>query len=95
MLFHYSKNNIWKNINLDIKIGNSTISKVNNYKYLGVTIDSSLNWSNNIETLKTKLLKTIGILYKTQYYSNQNSLFYIFNSLLRVMLDMDCFVVVK
>ena len=74
MLFHSGKIDIWKNINLDIKIGNSTISKVNNYKYLGVTIDSNLKWSNHIKTLKTKLLKTIGILYKTQYYLNQNSL---------------------
>ena len=62
MLFYSSKINILKNINLDIKIGNSTISKVNNYKYLGVTIDSSLNLSNHIETLETKLLKTKGIL---------------------------------
>ena len=82
MLFHSGKIDIWKNINLDIKIGNSTIKKVNNYKYLGVTIDSNLKWSEHIEALKTKLLRTIGILYKTRYYLNQNSLYYIFNSLL-------------
>ena len=82
MLFYSGKIDIWKNKNLDIKIGSSTISNVNSFKYLGVTIDSNLNWSNHIETLKTKLLKTIGILYKTRYYLNQNSLYYIFISLL-------------
>lgn len=82
MLFHSGKMDIWKKINFDIIIGSSTIKKVNNYKYLGVTIDSNLNWSEHIEALKTKLLKTIGILYKTRYYLNQNSLYYIFNSLL-------------
>ena len=82
MLFLSSKIDIRKNISLDIKIRDLTISKVNNYKYFGVMIDSSLNWSNHIETLKTKLLKTIGILYKPRYYLNQNSLYYIFNSLL-------------
>ena len=64
MLFHLNKIDICKNKNLDIKSGSSTVSMVNNYKYLGVTTDSNLNWSNHIETLKTKLLKTIGILYK-------------------------------
>ena len=38
MLFHFGKIDIWKNISLDIKIGNTTISKINNYKYLGVPI---------------------------------------------------------
>ena len=34
---------------------------VNKYKHLGVTINSNLSWSNHIETLKTKLFKTIDI----------------------------------
>ena len=55
---------------------------VNKYKHLGVTINSNLSWSNHIERLKTKILKTIGILYKTQYCLNQTSLYYFFNSLL-------------
>ena len=82
MLFHFCKISVWKNKNLDIKIGNSTISKVNNYKYLGVKTYNNLNWSNHIETLKTKLLKAIGILYKTLYYLIQNSKYNIFISLL-------------
>ena len=56
--------------------------KVNSYKYLGITIDNSLNWTEHIEGLKSKLLKSIAILYKTRYYLNQNSMYYIFNSLL-------------
>ena len=82
MLFHSCKTEVWKYTNLDIKIGNSSILKVENYKYLGVTIDSNLNWYDHIEAVKTKLLKTIGILYKTRHFLNQNSLYYIFNSLL-------------
>ena len=57
MPFHLGKKEVWKNTNLDIKIGNSSILKVENYKYLGVTIDSNLNWSDRIEAVKTKLLK--------------------------------------
>ena len=43
MLFYSSKTGVWKNTNLDIKIGNSSILKVENYKYLSVAIDSNLN----------------------------------------------------
>ena len=82
MLFHSGKTKVWKNTSLQIKIGNTSILKVENYKCLGFTIDSNLNWSDHIEAVKTKLLKTIGILYKTRYFLNQNSLYYIFNSLL-------------
>ena len=71
MLFHSGKTEVWKNTNLDIKIGNSSILKVENFKYLGFTIDSNLNWSDHIEAVKTKLSKTIGILYKTRYFLNQ------------------------
>ena len=42
MLFHFGKTDIWKNINLDIKIANSNKVKENNFKYLGVTIDSNI-----------------------------------------------------
>ena len=44
------------------------------------SIDSNLNWSGHIEAVKTNLFKTIGILYKTRYFLNQNSLYYIFKS---------------
>ena len=72
MLFNSDKIDILKNTSLDIKIGNWTISKVNNHKYFGITTYSNLNWSNHIETFQTKLLDTVGISYKTQYYVNQN-----------------------
>ena len=61
MLFHSSKTEVLKNTNLNINIGNSSILKVENYKYYGVIVDSNLNWFDHIEAVKTKLLKTIGI----------------------------------
>ena len=54
MLFHSGKTKVWKNTNLDFKLGNSSILKVENYKYLDVTKDSNLNWFDNIEAVKTK-----------------------------------------
>ena len=82
MLFRSIKIYYRKNKILDIKIYKSFIKKLNSYKYLGIKIDSNLNWIEHIEGLKNKLLKSIAILYKTKYYFNENALYYIFSSLL-------------
>ena len=70
MILHQSKNNFWKNIDLNVKIGKTDIKKTNNFKYLGINIDRNLNWSEQIETIKTKLQKTLGVLYKTRHFLN-------------------------
>ena len=62
MLFHPLKSNFWKNINFDVKIGKTVVKKLDMYKYFGVKIDRNINWSIHAETIKTKLLKTIGVL---------------------------------
>ena len=81
MLLHQSKNSFWKNIDLTVKIGKTVIKKTNSYKYLGINIDRNLNWSEHIETIKTKLQKTLGVLYKTRHFLNEKALYLIFNSL--------------
>ena len=58
MILHQSKNSFWKNKDLNVKIGKTDIKKTNNYKYLEINIDRNLNWSEQIETIKTKLQKT-------------------------------------
>ena len=45
MLFHPVKTNFWKSITFDVMIGKTIIKNVNSYKYLGVIIDSNINWS--------------------------------------------------
>ena len=57
------------------------MKKINGYKYLGITKDSNLNWTEHRE-FGAKLLKSIAILYKTRYYLTRKALYYIFNSLL-------------
>ena len=47
-------------------MNNSSIWKVNNYKYFGIKIDINLNWTEHIESLKIKLLKSVATLYKTR-----------------------------
>ena len=74
MLFLSGKTKTWKNTNLDFNIDNSSILKVENFKYIGDTIGSNFNWSKHIEAVKTKLLNTIGIfiqnkvLFKSKFF---------------------------
>ena len=55
------------NINLDnisIKIDNIVLSKVNQIKFLGVTIDEKLTWKTHLLSLCTRLSQITGVLYR-------------------------------
>ena len=53
------------------------MKKVDSYMYLGVIIHSKVNSPEHVDTIKTKLLKTIGVVYKTGYFVNEKSLYLI------------------
>ena len=40
-------------------------------------MDNNLPWAQHNEMVKGKLLKAIGVLYKTRYFLNENSLYFI------------------
>ena len=50
--------------------GNNLVS-VSNTKFLGVIIDSKLNWSDHITYIKNKIYKSIGILTKIRRFLNK------------------------
>ena len=50
--------------NLDIKIDGITLELVQKTKFLGVIINSHLNWKDHIQLVQSKISKNIGILYK-------------------------------
>ena len=81
MLF-LPKSTAWKNLNLKITIDQAAeLAQVEQYKYLGVIIDSKLNWTHHIDYLTKKLSRTLGILLKTRYYLDTKSLLLILQSL--------------
>ena len=59
MILHQSKNSFWKNIDLNVKIGKTVITKTNSYKYLGIIIERNLTWSEHTDTIKNKIKKSI------------------------------------
>ena len=66
---------------LNIKIANTSIKQVNNIKFLGVVIDSSLKWKVHIETIKSKLSGITGLLYNIRDYMDHETLKLIYYSL--------------
>ena len=58
----------------------SQISLCKTEKYLGVTIDDSLNFDAHIKFLENKLACSLGILFKTRQYLNTSTLVQLYYS---------------
>ena len=66
---------------VSITMDKSPISRVKVTKFLGVNIDEQLTWKDHISVVKSKLSKTIGIIYRASNFFNQSSLFTLYCSL--------------
>ena len=78
----YSKNNEDK-IPFEVKIKlDGRIIKPSTYvKYLGILIDSNLNWTPLIDNISTKLSRAIGMLAKIRYYVSNKVLISIYSAI--------------
>ena len=63
-----------------IKINGTDIDRVESTKYLGVYIDSKLNWSKHIDFIKGKIAKAIGIICKARKNLNRETLLVLYYS---------------
>jgi hypothetical protein len=68
------------NINQEIVINGQNIEQVHSTKFLGVIIDSKLNWSSHINMVKNKVSKGIGIICKVKNVLAQNTLLTLYYS---------------
>ena len=66
MMFHRTR--VKHNTNFKINISNNVIDRSMNTKFLGVIIDSKLNWAAHILYIKNKIYKSIGIIFKIINY---------------------------
>ena len=66
---------------IKIKFADVEIEQVQDTKFLGITIDNKLNWKTHINNLRTKVSKTIAILYKMKPILDQKSLHLLYCSL--------------
>ena len=66
---------------LGIRIENTEIERVLLTKFLEVIIDHKLKWNMHIKFVKTKMAKSISILYKLKDLVNQHALYILYCSI--------------
>ena len=79
MLFHMPQKSI---PNLQLTISGSIIEHVTQFKFLGLNIDSNLNWKAHLSAVSTKVSRVIGLLHKLKYMFPSYILRMIYNSLI-------------
>ena len=65
---------------ISIKIRDQCIDKVTHTKFLGITIDDRLNWSNHITCIKNKIAKGLGIMRKAKSLLKEKTLITLYYS---------------
>ena len=66
---------------ITIKINNDIIKQVPSVKFLGVTIDQKLTWTNHINSVLKSITKSTGMIAKLRHYTNKNTLKLIYYAL--------------
>ena len=79
MIFHMPQKQIH---NPRLTIAGSNIEFIDNFNFLGITINKHLNWTKHMDTLSAKIAKTVGILNTLKHVLPTNILKMIYNSLI-------------
>jgi len=79
MIFHTPQKKVKP---LKLFIENTTIDRVYEFNFLGLTINENLNWKNHINKIANKISKSMGILNKLKHFLPLNTKVLIYNSLI-------------
>ena len=71
-----------RTLNKTISMNNKNIVQTGNIKFLGVIIDSTLNWSSHIENLRTGLRSSLALIYLASTFLPEKTLILLYNSLI-------------
>ena len=79
-----------KHWNQTIKFNNTIIERVHETKFLGVFIDSNLSWSNHIDSICSKISKSIAVLSRLKHILPRKILRSIYQTLILPHLTYCC-----
>ena len=65
-----------------IILDNTNLKRVNDTKFLGVTIDENLNWTNHIETISKNISMGVGIINKLKHFVPEGVLYSLYCTLI-------------
>ena len=66
---------------VDIRIDDEMITRVDHTKSLGLTIDDRLSWSNHVDEICRKVSSAIGALKRIRHFISANTALQIYNAL--------------
>ena len=75
------------NLNLNIKIGNNIIERRDSVKFLGIHIDSKLDWHDHINSVKNKISSSSYAISKVKHLLNKKHLITLYYSMVYPYLD--------
>ena len=81
MVFHPSRRKPELD-NLNVTIHGHDVERVQQTKFLGITLHQNLSWTAHINAINSKVSKTLGILYKARQYLEISTLRLLYNSLI-------------
>ena len=80
LIFHTTQRKI--DFNVTLKLDKKALNQEDQIKYLGVFVDSHLNWRHHILNVSKKISRSIGIMYRLRKYVNITVLKSIYYSLI-------------
>ena len=61
MIFHRQQKRVKE---LNIIINDTSIERVQSFNFLGITLSENMSWTNHVLSIKKKISKVVGILYR-------------------------------
>ena len=80
MIYHTQNKKVNK---LPLKIDEILLEPVDSFNYLGLRIDSNLKWKSHIDSVSTKLTRSIGILNRLKHIFPRKILLMLYNSIVQ------------
>ena len=86
MIFHTRQTNIEQYIP-DLKIADKLIERVQNFDFLGLTLNKNMSWKPHVDKIASKISKYVGLLNRLKRYLPKNILKMIYTSIIQSNLN--------